>query len=88
MANKEAELKKQQVERDGGRAEGREGSRRTRAGRSETCVRARDQIRQLAATQDVLVRINEKGERVVVDPEARQRERENLEKWVGQNCRP
>ena len=49
---------------------------------------SRDQIRQLGATQEVLVRINEKGERVVVSPEARQRERENLEKWAAQNCRP
>jgi hypothetical protein len=87
MVNKEAELKKQQLDRtEAAQKVDKEAveARRVR----EACVKARDQVRQLAATQDVLVRINEKGERVVIDPETRQRERENVEKWIGQNCRP
>lgn len=87
MVNKDAELKKLQLDRaDGAKKGEREAVDARRV--QENCVRVRDQIRQLGATQEVLVRINEKGERVVVDAQTRQRERENLEKWVAQNCRP
>lgn len=87
MVNREADLKKKQVERTETTQKSQKEAADARL-TQQTCVRVRDQIRQLGATQDVLVRINEKGERVVVSPEARQRERENLEKWAGQNCRP
>jgi hypothetical protein len=87
MVNKEAELKKQQLDRNEAAQKVDKEAVEARRVR-EACVKARDQVRQLAATQDVLVRINEKGERVVIDPETRQRERENVEKWIGQNCRP
>jgi hypothetical protein len=87
MVNREAELKKQQLDRTEATQKVDKEAVEARRVR-EACVKARDQVRQLAATQDVLVRINEKGERVVIDPETRQRERENVEKWIGQNCRP
>ena len=85
MVNKDAELKKLQLDRADTAKKGEKEAVEARRVQ-ENCVRVRDQIRQLAATQEVLVRINEKGERVVVDPETRLRERENLEKWVVQNC--
>jgi len=87
MVNKDAELKKLQLDRTEAGQKGQKEAADTRR-TQEACVKVRDQIRQLGATQEVLVRINEKGERVVIDPATRQRERENLEKWVAQNCRP
>jgi hypothetical protein len=44
------------------------------------------QIRQLAAEQISLVRVNEKGEQVYVDDATRRKERTNLETWVKANC--
>jgi len=44
------------------------------------------QMQQLAEQNVVLYRVNEKGERVVMDDAVRRAEREKLGKWMRENC--
>lgn len=86
MANQEAELKKRQAER----AKADEQIARTRAEaekKSAACARAAGQVRALAAGQQAVYRINEKGERYALDDAARVKERQDLEAWLKANCR-
>jgi Domain of unknown function (DUF4124) len=85
MAAKEFELKKRQtdaVEMD----KKTDTQRAELAKKAEQCTRAQSQIRQLAAEQIALIRLNEKGEQVYVDDATRRKERDNLELWVKANC--
>jgi hypothetical protein len=85
MASKEAELKKRQ-------AEGVENAKKADAQRADAakaaqvCARAQDQLRQLAAEQVVLTRVNEKGERIAMDPAERRKERVEVETYIKANC--
>lgn len=86
MANQEAELKKRQAER----AKADEQIAKTRAEtekKSAACARAAGQVRGLAAGQQAVYRINEKGERYALDDAARVKERQDLEAWMKVNCR-
>ncbi|MFO1412849.1 MAG: DUF4124 domain-containing protein [Burkholderiales bacterium] len=65
-----------------------EAVRAAEAKRNEQCTRVDAQIRQLAAGQVALMRINEKGETVYMDDAARRKEREDLVAWQRQNCGP
>jgi len=85
MAAKELDIKKRQAdaaEKD----KKAESQRADNAKRAEECARAREQLRQLAAEQIALVRVNEKGEAVYVDDVTRRKERADLDVWVRQNC--
>jgi hypothetical protein len=85
MAAREVDFKKRQAdaaEKD----KKAEAQRAENAKRAEECGRAREQLRQLAAEQLALVRVNEKGEAVYVDDATRRRERDELDVWVRQNC--
>jgi len=55
--------------------------------RRAQCTQVQGQIGQLSASQELVYRYNEKGERVVLDDAARRAEREKLEAWVRDNCR-
>jgi len=85
MANKDLELRKRA--KDAAEKEKKdETARAEMAKRNEQCTRVEGQIRQLAAEQLALVRVNEKGETVYVDDATRRKEREDLAAWQKQNC--
>lgn len=87
MANKDLELKKRA--KDAAEKEKKdETARLEQSKRNEQCTRVEGQIRQLAAAQIALVRVNEKGETVYVDDATRRKEREDLAAWQKQNCGP
>ena len=87
MSSKDAEFKKRQVEAaDAAKVDDKQ---RAEIGKqAEVCQRARAQATQLGAEQIVLYRINEKGEQVAMDTEARRRERASVEKWLKDNRCP
>lgn len=86
MANQEAELKKRQQER----AKQGENDAKTRADTEKlaaACARAQGQARALGASQQLVYRVNEKGERVALDDATRIKERQELERWMkANNC--
>jgi hypothetical protein len=85
MALKELELKKRQT--DAAEKDKKADSQRVDlAKKTDQCARMQTQIRQLAAEQISLVRINEKGEQVHIDDATRRKERAELELWVKANC--
>lgn len=85
MANQEAEFRKRQGER--AKADEKDSKSRAEAEKKRAaCARAATQAADLGASQVVIGRINEKGERVILDDAARQKEREQLERWMKANC--
>ena len=85
MAAKDVELKKRQAEL--AEKEKKADSQRAELSKkADQCNRVQAQIRQLAAEQISLVRVNEKGEQVYVDDATRRKERTNLETWAKANC--
>jgi hypothetical protein len=86
LAEQEAELRKRQQDR----AKQTENEAKLRADasrRAAECSRAQAQVRTLGASQDIVYRINEQGERVALDEAARVRERQELERWMrANNC--
>ncbi len=87
MANKDAELKKRQLDR-AEEAKKADKSRVDADRKAESCTQLRGQIRLLGG-DDVVYRANEKGERVYMDDAAKRKERERLEGIVRENnCPP
>src|SRR6266542_2414969 len=87
MANKDAELKKRQLDR-AEEAKKADKSRADADRKAESCTQLRGQIRLLGG-DDVVYRANEKGERVYMDDAAKRKERERLEGIVRENnCPP
>lgn len=85
MAQGGADLSKRQSER--AEADAKAAKARTDAERiREACARVRAQIAQLSADNELLRRVNEKGEKVYMDDAMRRKEREPLEKWSKENC--
>lgn len=85
MAVKELELKKRQT--DAAEKDKKSDTQRVElAKRTDQCARMQTQIRQLAAEQVAIIRLNEKGEQVYIDDATRRKERAELETWVKANC--
>jgi hypothetical protein len=85
MAAKDLELKKKRA--DAAEKDKKAETQRADANkRAEQCQRAQLQVRQLAAEQVPITRINEKGETVYMDDATRRKERDLIEVWVRQNC--
>ena len=85
LAQKDAELRQRQAQR----VEGEKKAEQARVDaelRRAQCAQARSNIGLLAASQELIYRANEKGERVLMDDMARRREREQLEAWLRDNC--
>ncbi len=85
LANQEADLRKRQGERaktDEKDAKARADAEKKRA----ACARATTQAADLGASQVLVGRINDKGERVILDDATRQKERAQLERWIKANC--
>jgi hypothetical protein len=87
LAAKEAEGKKQKLEAQDATLKA-EQERADNARRLAGCKDAQAQMRQLAAEQIPLVKLNEKGETVYVDDTERRRKRAEMETWMRANCPP
>lgn len=85
MATKEAEFQKRQAERAKAEQQSVK-DRATAEQKAAACARAGVQAKELAAGNVPIYRLNEKGERVVMDDASRARERQRLEQWVKENC--
>jgi hypothetical protein len=88
LANQDAEFRKRQLERAEGAAKG-EKARADNAKLATLCAQARAQIANLRTEQMVIYRLNEKGERVVMDEAARRAEIGRVEALMrDRNCPP
>lgn len=85
LVQKDAELRKRQAQR----TEGDKKAEQVRADaelRRTQCAQVRGHIGQLSASQEIVYRVNEKGERTAMDDAARRKERDQLEAWLRDNC--
>jgi uncharacterized protein DUF4124 len=88
LANKEAELKKRQSDRQED-AKKSEKSRGEAQKLASLCTQARSQAAGLRRTDVTMYRLNDKGERVVMDEAARKSEADRLDQLVKeQKCPP
>lgn len=85
MANKEAEFKKRQLQRTEDAAKADKASAEA-ARRQENCGQARGQIKALGMDDVQHVRVNERGERVVMDAATRKAEIDRLQAFVHSQC--
>ena len=84
LAKREADFHKHQTE--AAEAAAKSGKERTSsAQQAESCAQAKGQLKQLAESQLAIYRYNEKGEREVMDEDARGRERAKLNAWLRDN---
>ena len=84
LAQREAEFRKRQA--DAAKAEEKAGKDRVGAeNRAEACAQAKGQLRQLGESQLAIYRYNEKGEREVMDDDARAREAAKINAWLRDN---
>jgi len=88
LAQREAEFRKRQA--DAAEAATKAGKERMDADKlAESCAQARGKLQQLAASQLAIYRYNDKGEREVMDEDARGRERAKINTWMRDNkCPP
>jgi hypothetical protein len=85
MASQEADLKKRQLDRiqDAERAEK---ARVDAARREEGCSTARGQTKALLNDSMPLYRVNERGERILMDAVMRKRELDRLDQYMRSEC--
>jgi K+-transporting ATPase c subunit len=84
LAQREADFRKRQADAEKATAKaGKESA--SSADHAESCAQARGQLKQLAESQLAIYRYNEKGEREVMDEDARGRERAKLNAWIRDN---
>jgi len=88
LAQREADYRKRQTESAEAAAKS-EKERGDTAKRAEACAQAKGQLKQLGESQLAIYRYNEKGEREVMDDDARGRERAKLNTFIRDNkCPP
>ena len=85
LAQKDVEMKKRLAEKADAAAKS-EKDRATKDRRTEECAQLAATIKQLAWSQVVLYRANEKGEQVAMDEAAREKEKARLEALQKENC--
>jgi hypothetical protein len=84
LAQREAEFKKRQD--DAAKAETKASKdRATSAEHAENCTQAQAELRQLTESQLAVYRYNEKGEREIMDDDARAKERAKVNAWIRDN---
>jgi len=84
LAQREADFRKRQAEAS--KASEKAGKERaTNAEHAESCAQAKGQLKQLAESPLAIYRYNENGERIVMDEDARGRERAKLNAWMRDN---
>jgi hypothetical protein len=81
MATKELEYKQRQLESIEASKKA-ENDRAAAKELTENCMQVKGSLNQLGTEQATLYRMNEKGERVVMDDAARRAERDRLVKWM------
>jgi hypothetical protein len=87
LAQRDAEFRKRQT--DSAEAAAKAGKQRADAEKlAESCAQAKGQLKQLAESQLAVYRYNDKGEREVMDDDARGRERAKLNAWMRDNKCP
>jgi hypothetical protein len=84
LAQREAEFRKRQADSTEAAAKA-EKERVDNAKRFESCAQARGQLKQLSESELAIYRYNEKGEREVMDDDARGRERAKLNAYLRDN---
>ena len=84
LAQRQADDRKRQADSEKAAAKG-EKDRVDAAKIAEACAQAKGQLRQLGESQLVMYRYNEKGEREVMDDDARGRERAKLNTFIRDN---
>ncbi len=87
LAQREAEYRKRQTEQTEAAAKS-EKERADVAKRTEACAQAKGQLKQLGESQLAIYRYNEKGEREVMDDDARGRERAKINAFIRDNKCP
>jgi hypothetical protein len=87
LANKEMEYKQRQLE---GIEAGKKAEKDRVAAKelADNCSQLKSSLQQLGSDQVALFRVNEKGERVMMDDAARRAERDKLVKWMRDNKCP
>ena len=85
LANKELEYKQRQLDKAEANAKAEKDTAAAKA-RTDNCIQVRGEMQQLAQGDLSFYRINEKGERVLMDDASRRAERERLGKWMRENC--
>lgn len=84
LAQREAEFKKRQD--DAAKAETKASKdRATSAEHAENCTQAQAELKQLTESQLAVYRYNEKGEREIMDDDARAKERAKVNAWIRDN---
>ena len=88
LAQRQADFQKRQS--DAAKAAEKAGKEEaTSAERAEACANARGQLKQLTESPIAIYRYNEKGEREVMDDDARAKERAKINAWIRDNkCPP
>ena len=87
LAQREADFRKRQT--DAAEAATKAGKERVNAEKlAESCAQAKGQLKQLAESQLAIYRYNDKGEREVMDDDARGRERAKINTWMRDNKCP
>jgi uncharacterized protein DUF4124 len=84
LAQREADFRKRQADAEKAAAKAGKDSANS-ADHAESCAQARGQLKQLAESQLAIYRYNEKGEREIMDEDARGRERAKLNAWIRDN---
>jgi len=85
LATKELEYRQRQLDKAEASAKAEKDSVAAKA-RTDNCTQIKGEMQQLAQGDLTVYRVNEKGERVVMDEAARRAERERLGKWMRENC--
>jgi hypothetical protein len=84
LAQRQAEFQKRQD--DAAKAAEKAGKERASAAETtEACAQMRGQLKQLTASQINIIRYNDRGEREVMDEDARARERAKINTWMRDN---
>jgi Skp family chaperone for outer membrane proteins len=87
LAQREADFRKRQT--DAADAAAKSGKQRASSEQqAESCAQAKGELKQLAESQLAIYRYNEKGEREVMNDDARGRERAKLNTWMRDNKCP
>jgi len=86
LANQEVELKKRQMERTEQAAKQAK-ARATDAHRQEVCAQARSQEKALQLPNVQHYRVDERGDRVLMDAAMKRKELERVEKFVREQCK-
>jgi hypothetical protein len=85
LANKELEYRQRQLDKAEASAKAEKDTAAAKA-RADNCTQVKGEMQQLAQGGLSFYRMNEKGERVVMDDASRRAERERLGKWMRENC--